>query len=82
MDVNYRILLALIASLALGGCSAGSEDSTPASEPPPVADTAFGDLVGTVDKAKGVQDTVDAHKKELDRQMRVNEGAEAPEEAP
>jgi hypothetical protein len=74
MDVNYRILLALIASLTLGACSTRSEDTEPASEPPPVEDTAFGDLVGTVDKAKGVQDTVDAHKQELDRQLRVNEG--------
>ena len=78
MDVGYRILLALIASLTLGACSTGSEDAEQASEPPPIEDTAFGDLAGAVDKAKGVQDTVDAHKQEQDRQIRANEGAEAP----
>ena len=75
MATRYRIVWTLLAATAFSACSPGED--APA-EPPPVKDTAFGDMVGTIDKAKGVQDTVDAHKQETDRQLRVNEGDEAP----
>lgn len=48
------------------------------SQPPPVKDTAFGDMVGTMDKARGVQSTVDDQKRELDRQVQSAEGNETP----
>ena len=59
----------------LGGCGGGSPEPAERPEPPPVEDTAFGDMVGTMDKARGVQDTVDEHKKDIDRQMDANEGS-------
>jgi hypothetical protein len=66
--------LAMIAALLLSACGAGGEDTKPA-ETPTVDETAFGDMVGTIDKAKGVQDTVDSHKEATDR--RLDEGDEA-----
>lgn len=70
---QQRLLLATICLFALGACGSGAESQQPA-EPPPVQDTAFGDMVGTMDKARGVQDTVDAQKQELDRQLQSAEG--------
>lgn len=70
---QQRLLLTTICLFALGACGSGAESQKPA-EPPPVQDTAFGDMVGTMDKARGVQDTVDAQKQDLDRQLRSAEG--------
>jgi hypothetical protein len=36
-------------------------------QPPPVEDTAFGDAVGTMDRARAVEDTTLQHKQDLDR---------------
>jgi hypothetical protein len=58
--------------LVLFGC--GSSDREQEREPPPVKDTAFGDMVGTMDKARDVQNTVDEHKQELDKQLQSQEG--------
>ena len=73
MAIHQRILLTVIASVMLGGCGSRAEQEKPP-EPPPVKDTVFGDMVGTMDKARGVQDTVNAQKQELDRQV---QGAES-----
>jgi hypothetical protein len=70
-----RLPLAMIAALVLSACGAGGEDTKPEAETPTVDETAFGDMVGTIDKAKGVQDTVDSHKEATDR--RLDEGDEA-----
>lgn len=44
-------------------------------EPPPaVEDTVFGDQVETLDRARAVQDDVDARKRDLDERMRESEG--------
>jgi hypothetical protein len=75
MAIHQRILLAAIAFTVLGGCGGSAEHDAPA-EPPPVEDTAFGELTGTMDRARGVQDTVDAQKQEMDRQLRSAEGEE------
>ena len=65
-----RIGLATLCACFLAGCGSSSEPP----QPPPVKDTAFGDLVGTMDKARGVQDTVDAQKQQADRQLEAAEG--------
>jgi hypothetical protein len=80
MATRHRIGLTLVSalSLALALSACGPSHDEPAREPPPVKDTAFGDMVGTIDKAKGVQDTVDAQKRAMDGQVRANEGDEAP----
>jgi hypothetical protein len=73
MNHPQRIVCVAITLCVLGGCG-GSAEPEARPEPPPVEDTAFGDMVGTMDRARGVQDTVDTHKQELDRQMQSAEG--------
>ena len=66
----HRTLLVVSCLCILGGCGSSSEPAPP----PPVKDTAFGDMAGTMDKARGVQDTVDAQKQEIDNQVQSAEG--------
>jgi hypothetical protein len=68
-----RLLATSLASLAcvLGACGSQEEPKQP--DPPPVKDTAFGDMVGTMDKARAVQDTVLKQKEEMDRQLEQQE---------
>ena len=77
MVIHRSIVLAAILNAGLitsmSGCGSSTEPEAPA-EPPPVKDTVFGDMVGTMDKARGVQDTVDAHKRDLDQRMQSTEG--------
>ncbi len=46
----------------------------PKQEPPPVKQTAFGDMVGTMDRARSVQDTTMQHKAETDKALDAAEG--------
>lgn len=62
------VSLALVASL-LAAC--GSERKP--TEPPSVEDTAFGDMAGTVDKARAVEGQVMDHKEAIDRALEQNE---------
>jgi len=67
-----RIFLAMLCLFALSGCGGSSKSEAPP-EPPPVKDTVFGDMVGTMDKARGVQDTVNTQKQDLDKQVETAE---------
>lgn len=61
-------------SLALGAsllAACGSEHKP--TEPPPVEDTAFGDMAGAVDKARAVEGQVMDHKEAIDRELEQNE---------
>lgn len=62
----HRSLAALFVAAALTACGAGREE---AREPPPVEDTVFGDMVGTMDKARGVQDSMQEQKEQRDREI-------------
>lgn len=65
---KIRSLFAVPAALLiLVGCGGSADVPEPA--PPPVEDTAFGEMVGTMDKARTVEDTTMQHKEELDRQL-------------
>lgn len=75
--MNYCIVVGMLVAVMLGGCSSDSEDTEATAEPLAVEDSAFGDMVGTMDKARSVEDTLDAHKQEMDRQLRINEGEAA-----
>jgi hypothetical protein len=68
MTAAQSSVSALIVCLAL--CACGSQE-----EPPAVKDTVFGDTVGTLDKARAVQDTTLQHKEDLDRAMDEAENA-------
>jgi hypothetical protein len=61
------------AVLLLLGCGA-AEDASESSEPPPVEETAFGDMVGTIDKARSVEGTVLQQKEDTDRAIQESEG--------
>ena len=74
---HLRIWMTLGCAWVLVGCG-DSADRERDREPPPVKDTAFGDMVGTMDKARGVQDTVHAQKQELDKQLSQQEGQTEP----
>ncbi|WP_129781496.1 hypothetical protein [Peristeroidobacter soli] len=70
---NCSVLsLALVASL-LAAC--GSEQKP--TEPSPVKDTAFGDMAGTVDKARAVEGQVQDSKAAIDRALDQNENSTA-----
>ncbi|MFL6547444.1 MAG: hypothetical protein ACJ8OJ_02050 [Povalibacter sp.] len=73
---HLRGLMAIGCAFVLFGCGSGESDRD--RQPPPVKDTVFGDMVGTMDKARGVQDTVDAQKEELDRQVKKQEEQSEP----
>lgn len=57
-------LIALFIAFGLVACGSESE---PAREPPPVQDTVFGDMVGTKDKARAVEGSMQQQKEERDR---------------
>ena len=61
-----RIVATFVALFMAFGLVACGE-SEPAREPPPVQDTVFGDLVGTKDKARAVEDSMKQQKEERDR---------------
>jgi hypothetical protein len=66
------LLTAMLISFGLAAC--GSSGETP-NEPLPVKDTVAGDLIGTMDKARAVEDTTMQHKEDLDRAMDAAENA-------
>lgn len=72
MTTIQRVCSTLLVSALLAAC--GSADDQPRQEPPPVQDTAFGDLAGTTDKARNVENVTMEHKQELDRTLEQNEG--------
>lgn len=74
MHIRIKITAAAILLAALAGCGS-SEPPQPPPAPPPVQDTAFGDLVGTMDRARGVQDTVQQQKEATDKAIENSEGA-------
>jgi nitrous oxide reductase accessory protein NosL len=72
MKTSLRIAsgLALVALLA----ACGAAEDAPRDAPPPVQDTAFGEMVGTMDKARGVENTTLQHKEDIDEAVRESEG--------
>ena len=74
------------ALLALAACSHPDEHPNPLpggsphpSEPPPLKDSAFGAMVGTMEKARGVEATSLQHKEDVDKALQEQEGAAAHE---
>lgn len=75
MSAARRIWLVSISALLSSACGTGDREAEAERAPPAVEDTVFGDTVGAIDKANAVQDTVDAHKQDMDR--RLDEGETA-----
>jgi hypothetical protein len=75
LEFDMRVVRLLAAMLISFGLSACGSDSEAPNEPPPVKDTVAGDLVGTMDKARAVEDTTMQHKEDLDRAMDAAENA-------
>jgi hypothetical protein len=71
--IAYRRLTLLAVGLALSACGASQDESR---EPPLVEETVFGDAVGTMEKARAVEDTTRQHKEDLDRAMEAAEGGQ------
>ncbi|HEY4366420.1 MAG TPA: hypothetical protein VGN07_04240 [Steroidobacteraceae bacterium] len=72
MATHQRVLLVAIAATLLTACGSNKQpEAAPA--PPPVKETVFKDMAGTLDKARGVQDTVDAQKAAQDNAIRAEE---------
>lgn len=61
-----RLIALALAAWALAACG-------PPEPPPAPQDTVYGDQVKALEKAKGVQDDVDARKKELDERLKQAE---------
>ncbi|HEY8538939.1 MAG TPA: hypothetical protein VIL28_08730 [Steroidobacteraceae bacterium] len=68
--IAHRTLSALLACLAFAAC--GSQEQ--GSDAPPVSETVFGPTVGTMDRARSVEDTTMQHKQDLDRALEAAEG--------
>jgi hypothetical protein len=73
MQSILRPILAIMLALSLHAC-AGDEQASARPEPPPVEETVFGDMVGTMDKARDVEDAMKQQKEERDRAMEESEG--------
>lgn len=61
-----RIATALLATLFLAGCGSAEPPPAPPAETPP---TVFDPLVGTLERAQGVQQTVDDQAAEMRRRL-------------
>lgn len=66
MTTIRRVCSVVFACMLFEACG-GSPGEVDEREPPPVEDTVFGDAVGTMDRARGVEDTTLQHKRDLDR---------------
>ena len=75
MTTIQRIAFASAVATLLVGC--GSAEA-PDPEPPPVDETVFGDMAGTIDKARSVEDVTLQRKEELNKAMEESERADQP----
>lgn len=73
MTHSQRSLPALLCLCMLSACGSSEPEARP--QPPPMEETVFGDMAGTLDRAQGVQDTMDARKQQLDSQLATEEAA-------
>lgn len=70
MNAAERSLAGLLVVIALSGCGGEQESQSP----PPIEETVFSDAVGTMDKARAVEDTTLQHKQDLDKALDAAEG--------
>jgi hypothetical protein len=65
------------AALLTAGCGPSSDSSKNAAQnaPPPVSHTVFAPYIREINKAKNIQNTVNAQKQAMDRQIQEQTGA-------
>lgn len=71
MTLRTEMIAAAILASLLAGCGGTSEPPPP----PPVQETVFGDAVGTMDRARAVEDITQQQKQALDEAIQRSEGA-------
>ena len=68
--MSFRaISMPMLVGLLLCGCGSAEDSAADKTEPVPVEDSVFGDMVGTMDKARAVEDTTMQRKQDLDRAL-------------
>ncbi len=70
MTLRAEMTSAAVIAGLLAGCG-----DTPEPPPPPVQETVFGDAVGTMDRARAVEDITQQQKRDLDEAIQRSEGA-------
>jgi hypothetical protein len=72
----FRVLALVTALVALSACSGGDKPTAPPPPPPPAAPTAtvIDPQLQALQRAKAVQDQVDARKEATDAKLREAEG--------
>lgn len=73
MNIVRTAMLCFVTIATLTACGPDPAPKDP-SPLPPVKDTAFGDMVGTMDKARGVEATTMKQKEDMDRSVQEAEG--------
>lgn len=70
---TIAVLSIAFVTAMLAACGSKPESAPP----PPVEDTAFGDMAGAMDRARAVEDSLQEHKEALDRTLQQNENPNA-----
>lgn len=76
MKIIGTLCMCTLLSLATAcGSSDENDKNTAQDAPPPVSHTVFAPYIREIDKAKNVQNTVEAQKQAMDRQIQAQTGA-------
>lgn len=69
------ITATLLLTAACGSSQSPDRKAAAQNAPPPVSHTVFAPYVNELDKAKNVQNTIDAQKQAMDKQIQIQSGA-------
>ena len=76
--LNFFTLCIILALMAACGSSRNDTANRAQTAPPPVSHTVFAPYIQDINKAKNVQNTVNAQKQSLDRQIQAQSAGSAP----
>ncbi|MDE2234091.1 MAG: hypothetical protein KGL13_04595 [Gammaproteobacteria bacterium] len=79
--LNLFTLCTILAMIAACGSSREDQAKQAHSAPPPVSHTVFAPYIRDLNKAKNVQNTVNAQQQSLDRQIQAQSAGSAPSAA-
>ncbi len=72
MHTVRALAMSFLVILTMTGC--GASETPEESQSPPIEETAFGETVGTLDKARAVEGTVMQQKEDIDQALQESEG--------